>query len=269
MNPNVRSELGRNPFFGEFGESLTFPTLNECVAENIQLGWKPRTLPDLRREEERYFVSLFLKWRFAYPSCAVRPPLVVNRAGGTDEPDFVMTEGGITFGLEVSRATTWLFQRAMDACRRSESFACVELSPKLNIQSRSDLEYHTGRASLDFNSWVHYPGQPFIGHGWSGSLAESLWADVMAYRYNEKLRKLQKRYRRTVDHCDLLLYSDVPAPTWELDNAVQLLRKTIAERKEPQSSIFFRRVFVVCESWAIFDVLGEKHQIVMKEGWPL
>src|SRR5213078_3507160 len=136
--------------------------------------------------------------------------------GGTYEPDFVMSEGGIASGLEVSRATTWLFQRAMDACRQSESFACVELSPELNIQSRSDLECSTGRASLDFDSWVHHPRQCFIGDGWSGSSAEALWADVMAYRYNEKLRKLRKGYSRTVNICDLLLYSDVPAPTWEL-----------------------------------------------------
>lgn len=268
MNPSVRSGLVCNAFFGEFGESLTFPTLNECAPENIQLRWKPLTLADLRRQEERYFVSLFLKWRFAYPNYAVKPPLVVTRAGGADEPDFLMTEGGSAFGLEVSRATTWLFQRVMDACKQSKSFVCVELSPQLNIQSRSELEHHMGRAPLDFDSWVHYPGHPFVGDGWSGSSAEALWADVVAYRYNEKLRKLRQRYSRIVDNCDLLLYSDVPAPTWELNNAVELLQKTIAERNEPQSSIFFRRVFIVCENWAIFDTLGKQYQMVVKDGWP-
>jgi hypothetical protein len=269
MKLSKRNENNHKPFFGEFGNSITFTKLTECIPEAPQLAWKPSSLGELRSQGERYFLNLFLKWRFAHAMDGVRPPLNIKRAGGENEADFFVTEAGIESGLEVSRATTWLLQQAADACRQSESFACVELTPKLNIQSSAELEVLTGRARLHADSWVHRPGQPFLGDGWSGSSAEVMWADVVAYRLGEKLRKLAGRYSKTVHICDLLLYSDVPAPTWELDHAVDLLRKRIVESyKSLAHSISFRRVFVVCENWAIFDALGDKVKIVSKEGWP-
>jgi hypothetical protein len=272
MKLSERNENSHKPFFREFGNSITFTKLTECTPEAPQLAWKPSSLAyrKSQAQQERYFLSLYLTWRFAHEKDAVTPPLIITRGGGDNEPDFLVVENGIEYGLEVSRASTWMFQRAVAACSESGPFACVELTPRLNMQSRSEVECRANGAPFDAHSLVHPPGQPFFGDGWSGSSAESMLADAVACRLRAKLGKLREHYSNTVDICDLLLYSDIPIPTrGEVEHAVELLRQRIIEGYETSAaSVSFRRVSVVCETWAIFDALGDKLKIVGKEGSP-
>jgi len=83
-------------FFGEFGNSICFADKDECVADAPQLTWsRAETYTAFRKnqqEQERYFLTLFLRWLFAHNVASVRTPLTIRRAGGFNEPDFAVVE---------------------------------------------------------------------------------------------------------------------------------------------------------------------------------
>ncbi len=251
------------PFFGEFGDSLRFASKAECVPDAPQLAWRPASIAyrKSQAEQERHFLTLYLRWLFAHNVAAVRRPLTVRRAGGFNEPDFAVVEDGFESGLEVSRATTRRLQRSVDALVRAQSSAFIELDPYLNVEN-DDLPF-------DPSSALSIPGTRRIGEGWIGLEPERQWAALMAYRIGEKVKKLSDKYARVFPTCDLLLYSDSHAPVIELESAVAFLKeRNDADRKLTADAVFFRKISIVCESWAIFDALGENPLISRKEGWP-
>lgn len=252
-------------FFGEFGDCIRFTSRTECVPDAPQLTWaRPASYAAFRKnqqEQERYFLTLFLRWLFAHNMDAVTTPLTIRRAGGFNEPDFAAVEDDLEYGIEVSRATTRRLQRSLDALVRAQDPAFIELDPYLNVEN-DDLPFDPSSALIT-------PGTRLNGEGWNGLEPERQWAALIAYRIGEKVKKLSEKYAKVFPTCDLLLYSDSHAPVIELESAVAFLKERIdADRKLATDPIFFRRISIVRESWAIFDVLGETSLIAKKEGWP-
>ena len=123
--------------------------------------------------------------------------------------------------------------------------------------------------TFDMGSLVSPSHGTLVSDGWVGLEPERQWAEIVAYRIREKLTKLCDHYQKAVTKCDLLLYSDVHAPVLELETAVKFLRERMASASGMENHFLsFRRVSIVCESWAIFDTLAETKKIVVKNGWP-
>jgi len=260
------------PFFGQFGNELCFIRCEDCVVDAPELAWRPHSFSEYRRsklQQERYFVQLYLRWLFERDVDSLRAPVVVTRAAGHMEPDFVIREGGADCGLEVTRATTWLLQRATDACLGADRSVGIELTAALEIDRGPERDASFDKRSFNPNHLPHEIGDRFDGDGWPGQSAEHCWADTMTFRIGEKVEKLRSNYRKTVSTCDLLLYSDVPAPAWDLDCALRLLRENIVSATpRADCSLTFRKVQIVCDHWVIFDALGGKPKIFVKPSWP-
>jgi hypothetical protein len=117
------------PFFGEFGTSIFFATVEECVPNNPQVSWRPKDVQEYDSSteiQERYFLTLYLHWIFSKTPGHFKSPLRFVRAGGEREPDFLVTEASEEYGLEISRATTWRYQRASEELLKSEAGGYIE-----------------------------------------------------------------------------------------------------------------------------------------------
>jgi len=250
-------------FFDGFGDSISFTTNAECFPDNPQLAWRPASFQEWRQPdcEERHIITLLLRMRFKHDATGVKTPLSVVRLGGRDEPDFRVTEGGQDYGVEVTQATTPRLQSATTQLMRSDSEICMEVGPELNIQHEGIRE--------NPGAWLRAKGQRFTSRGWIGMEPETQWADICLQAIRKKLSKLRDHYSKAHSSCDLLIYSNAHTPIIDLAAAAQFLKaRARACFQIAETSVSFRSVTIVDESWVIFDVLGETPKIAAKEDWP-
>jgi hypothetical protein len=206
---------------------------------------------------------LYLRWVFDRFPDTVTLPFEVKR--GVEFPDFIMTEGGETCGLEETRASTWAFQRGVDALVDANGEHVIECGPELNIEFDQKRK---GDDQFDPSSLIIPVGGRLESEGWFGLEPEIQWAEIVAFRITEKRRKLIENYLKVVPKCDLILYSDVHAPIIELEEAARFLRERVdSSIRTGETEQHFRRVSFICENWMIFDVFGEEFKIVKKEVW--
>lgn len=251
-------------FFGAFGDAISFKTMDECLQSCSQLAWRPANLEEWRKNqnaEERHIISLFLRWRFSQGAADVRCPLTVTRLGNENEPDFCVTEGIQSYGLEVTQATTERLQSATTQLFRSESAMWMELGPELNIEHQA-RRWNPREPLLS-------KGERCVSEGWIGMAPEIEWADICMHAICAKMAKLRDRYQACYPICDLLIYSSTHTPLVDLRAAISFLQIRAAGCRElVEAKTTFRTVAIVAESWAIFDALQESPKIAMKEGWP-
>jgi len=215
-------------------------------------------------------MTLYLRWLFRRYRESVTTPMIITRKGGNREPDFLVEEGADTYGVEEARASTFLFQRAIDALRGKGPSAFIDAGPHLSLESGPEYNSSFDVNSVDQDELICTSGEVSADDPCLGLDAEAQWAEIVAYRIRQKLIKLEKRYTKTVPKCDLLLYSIPVYSIRELDAAVELLRMRIEAipGKGSPSAVAFRRVSIVCEDWAIFDALRDDCKIVARNGWP-
>jgi hypothetical protein len=246
------------PFFGEFGTSIFFATVEECVPNNPQVSWRPKDVQEYDSSteiQERYFLTLYLHWIFSKTPGHFKSPLRFVRAGGEREPDFLVTEASEEYGLEISRATTWRYQRASEELLKSEAGGYIESDAGLNVEH--------GKEGFDPKAAVLPFGTPLRCPGWLGMEPERKWAELVLDRILKKEIKLANGYSKFRLNCDLLLYysSHIP-PLCDLDFAVSELKRRHSESPSGSASMYFRQVSIVCENWAIMDAFGSNTKVV-------
>ena len=164
-------------------------------------------------------------------------------------------------------ATTFLFRRAIESLRLEVPDAFIYPGPHLSLDLGPERNGAFDIREFDPSELVCTNGQGVPFEFCSGVDAEVQWADIVAFRISEKLKKLRKRYSQTVPVCDLLLYSSPYRSIRDLREGVARLRKKMEKLPAGESaSVVFRRVSIVCEHWAIFDALGTDCKIMSKEG---
>ena len=241
-----------SPFFGEYGDSITFSSREDCRPDAPEIAWRPDSLDFRQTKEhgERLFLNLYLDWVFKKTPFAFDLPLQITHADGQGEPDFSVCENGRRYGLEIARATTWRDERALDELIKAGSGFCLEIDADLNGEDRN----------YDPKAEIIPVGAPFYGEPLIGLDLERKWAKCTAYRISEKQKKLETNYLKFLPSCDLVLYS--ACSMTDLKSALELLqgeRSTLAEPS--QSEFFFQRIAIICENWAIFGPIGTTPQI--------
>ena len=251
------SEEKLEGFFGAFGDSITFNSKTECGPDAAQISWRPKSINfrKSRGEQERYALNLYLRWSFSKNPFEWVFPLRIERADKECQPDFFVAEGEFKYGLEISRATTWRNERAVDALIEAGSDYCMTFSSDLYGDDRN----------INPKDYIHPKEGGDIGEPMLGISPEIEWARLVAHRIQEKTIKLNKNYSATYQECDLLLYSSWPV--LDLRSAVDLLRAQYAKVTEPSSVLAFKRISIVCENWVIFDPLRNP-QVYLSEGFP-
>lgn len=240
------------PFFGEYGDSITFSSREDCRPDAPEIAWRPESLDFRQTKEhgERLFLNLYLDWVFKKMPFAFDLPMQITHADGQGEPDFSVCENGRRYGLEIARATTWRDERALDALIKAGPGFCLEIDADLNGEDRN----------YDPKVEIIPAGAPFYGEPLIGLDLERKWAKCTANRISEKLEKLKTNYSKFLPSCDLVLYS--ACSVGNLQSALKLLRSAYSALSEPiQPECLFQRIAVIRESWAIFDPLGNKPQI--------
>jgi len=238
------------PFFGEYGDSITFSSREDCRPDAPAIAWRPDS-PDFRQKKEhgeRLFLNLYLDWVFKKMPFAFDLPMQITHAGGQGEPDFFVCENGRRYGLEIARATTWRNERELDELMKAAPRICIGIDADLNGEDQNN---NPKAAILPV-------GGPFYGKP-LGDL-ERKWAKCTMHRISKKLRKLEKNYSRFFPSCDLVLYS--ACSITDLKSALELLQSeylSLAGTLRP--ILFFQRIVIVCETWAIFEPLGTNPQV--------
>lgn len=221
------------PFFGKYGNCLQFRGQTDCHAESPQLQWRPESAAEIKSThgQERHSVTLYLRW--ALESGMEAPPLIVHRAGGSHEPDFIVDRGGSICGLEETKATTTPYERHTDGI--------LGLGPKITDPEFGPREYN-------------------------GLCVERDWADLVTFHIDKKMTKLKKSYLTKVKECDLLLRSmSVTGPMSEFEPAVEFLQDKVSKLYSTNPTCpTFRKVHIVAENWAILDALDRKYKILQR-----
>ena len=240
------------PFFGEYGNFITFSTGEDCRPDAPEIAWWPESIAFRKSKEqgERFVLNLYLKWVFATAPFAFELPMQISRADGQGEPDFAVCENGRPYGLEIARATTWRDERALDELIKVGAEFCSGIDSDLDGEDRN----------YDPQADIFPVGFPFYGKALLGLDLEHKWAKCTAYRISEKQKKLKTNYSKFLASCDLVLYS--ACSVGDLKAALELLqseRSTLAGSS--QSEFLFQRIAIICENWAIFDKIGTTPQI--------
>jgi hypothetical protein len=246
------------PFFGEFGDSLTFNSKDDTIPSAEQIAWRPDSL-DFRRVKgygERYILNLYLDWVFKKIPFAFDLPMKITHADGHGEPDFAVCENGRRYGLEITRATTSRDEASLDALIKAGPGYCLEMDADLNGEDRN----------YDLKADISPADEPFYGEPIIGVELELKWAKCTAYRISEKQQKLETNYLKYFPSCDLVWYS--AASMHDRLVGIKLLQgeyasvRTAAPRKAQ-----FKRIAIVCENWAIFNPLGSAPCIFTSHGF--
>lgn len=241
------------PFFGEFGDSISFNDPSECQPEAPQIAWRPVSIDFRQTKEqgERFFLNLYLNWLFKKTPFAFDLPIQITHAGGQCEPDFAVCENGRRYGLEIARSTTERDERALDELIKAGPGYYLEI----NAEDRN----------YDPKTEILPVGSPFYGEPLLGADLELKWARCTANRILKKEKKLQTNYSKFLPSCDLVLYSaasmhDSLAAIKLLQSQYGLLRA--AAPTKPQ----FIRIAIVRENWAIFNPLTKSPEIFTSAG---
>lgn len=247
------------PFFGEFGDSITFNSVSECRSDALQIAWHPASIKfrESKGQQERFFLNLYLKWAFKKDAASFDLPLIITRADKKNEPDFFITENGRQYGLEVTRATTWRSERATDALIAAGPGCFLEIDSSIFGEDR---DY---KPISDIKS----PGDGLDSEPLLGLDLEKEWARCTGYRILEKQKKLAKNYSLFTSECDLVLYSSFPIH--ELEDGVRFLQSHYKSAETSGNScIRFQRIAIVSENWAIFDPLGATPLVLNTRDFP-
>jgi len=247
------------PFFGEFGDTITFNTASDCRPDAHQIAWRPANIGfrQCKDEGERYFLNLYLKWVFKLNATSFDLPLAITRAGKIYEPDFFVNENGMQYGLEITRATTWRSERATDSLIAAGPGHFMEIDSK---QYGEDRDYHPADDVKPHGSALD--SEPLLGLD-----LEKEWGRCTAHRILEKQENLAKNYSRFFPHCDLVLYSSFPV--LELEDGVCFLQSHNRSASSAGDACpRFQRITIVSEKWAIFDPLGTTPRILSANDFP-
>lgn len=246
------------PFFGEFGESITFKTVDDCRPDAPEIAWWPESIEFRKTKalEERFFLNLYLKWVFGKIPFRFETPLQITRADKQFQPDFEICENGRLYGLDVTRATTCRMERATDAL--------IKKGPSFSLYLDSDLNGED--RNFDGEAGISRDGSPIDDEPLLDLDSKEEWARLTAYRIREKQKKLNDNYSRFYPTSDLVLYS--AWSVWDLESAIQLLHRQYASQQLHASpTMSFQRIAIVSESWAIFKPLNKAPQIFNSEGF--
>jgi len=241
-----------SPFFGEYGDSITFSSRKDCRPDAPEIAWRPDSLDfrQVKEHGERFFLNLYLDWVFKKMPFAFDLPMQITHADGQGEPDFAVCENGRRYGLEIARATTWRDERALDALINAGTEFRSGINADLNGEDRD----------YDPKSEIIPDGAPFYGEPLIGLDLERKWAKCTANRISEKQKKLKTNYSIFLPSCDLVLYS--ACSVTDLKSALELLKgESSAQAESSQPEFIFQRIAIICENWAIFDPLGTTPQI--------
>ena len=240
------------PFFGEYGNSITFSTSADCRPDAVQIAWRPsnigfrkKRLPDgTKHEEERFILNLYLHHLFSAER-GLKCPVTFRRAGHQNEPDFEVVDEDGASGLEISRATT----------ERSEMLTAELFKAGAGFSIFPDAEiYHDGSA---FNPklCIHPDDESPSNDEPLGLEQECEWARQVVNRIILKQEILNDLYSKCFSKCELVLYSSGHVLTGDLHEGASLIKKLYASL--PPSLISFTTVTVVRDNWAVFDILGK------------
>lgn len=244
------------PFFGEYGDSLTFNSKDDTIPSAQQIAWRPDNLDfrQVKEHGERFFLNLYLDWVFKKTPFVFDLPMQITHADGQGEPDFAVCENGRRYGLEIARATTWRDERALDELIKAGPGFCLEIDADLNGEARN----YDPKAEIIPVGCLFY-GEPL------GDL-ERKWAKCIANRISEKQKKLETNYSKFLPSCDLVLYS--ACSVRDLKSALDLLQSeysSLAEAFRPTG--FFQRIAIICENWAIFDPIGTTPELFASDSF--
>jgi hypothetical protein len=221
-------------FFGLRGNSLHFESTDECHPNNemlkLQRKLKRMNNPNYKAEFERWILQLYLRRCFSVASHFFNLPLTITKNDEKKQghPDFLCQESGQLYGLEVTISTTEQYQK--------------ELKKLINDRKKGL------KSALVWKTW------------W-GDEPQRQWARHTAAAIIGKTNKLRKTYSKNGFRvCDLIGYSfpEAPLDPEDLHCAHKKLMEIIENDSDmpDASQLFFRRISIVGEGWAILDILG-------------
>jgi hypothetical protein len=174
-----------------------------------------------------------------------------------EAPDFTLSMGATTVGIEITEATHpdygW-------ACARAEKDPDAVLEPDMfkpgtKLPKRRGLKPHVGRID-----------QPLVGEGWRGYEVEQNWSQFVHESVIEKTALLSNPKFSCFDQKWLLIYDNTPTNLLKVPQALAFLNAALGDYfRQP---VCFHQVIVdVRKAFVRLDAHGS-HVLPLNNLWP-
>ena len=189
---------------------------------------------------EWYDLSKFLIHN--YDKLQLQYPLNIEKKGPKGSPDFIISFGKQTIGVEITTGQTTKNRYAIHKLLRKGNGHYIQLSEELFEQGDPQKD--------EFNNLIKKQNEELTGYGFNDYIFEIKWAEIMLNCIKNKTKKFNENENYELHPQNILLISEQQLGLPEKKRKIKYLKDDYQKFiKESSFKYYFQEIYIIANKW--------------------